>query len=185
MATTLFSGARSDTSPNTTASLQLNSLTRSGSVLNYNVTLTIKLGSGTELGANNGRRLEIYNKNNKVIYSRSLKNTTTDHWDSGKTYTFSNLSFSYDTGVYSKITNEPFYMKIVASGGTGSTNSCLWVNSSYQSDRTYYTTIDAVNVAHIYTNDGWKQAVPYVYTNDGWKEAQIYVYTNNGWKLGG
>ena len=36
--------------------------------------------------------------------------------------------------------------------------------------------------AYIYTNQGWKKAIPYIYTNQGWKKAIPYIYTVNGWK---
>lgn len=41
----------------------------------------------------------------------------------------------------------------------------------------YYTT------TYVYTQDGWKLAMPYVYTKDGWKMAMAYVYTKDGWKI--
>lgn len=41
----------------------------------------------------------------------------------------------------------------------------------------YYTT------CYVYTEEGWKLAMPYVYTEEGWKMALTYVYTEEGWKL--
>ena len=41
----------------------------------------------------------------------------------------------------------------------------------------YYTTV------YIYTEDGWKLALPYIYTEDGWKMSLSYCYTEDGWKL--
>lgn len=56
------------------------------------------------------------------------------------------------------------------------------VSYTPNSNITLYAHWEPWEVVRIYTNSGWKLAIPYVYTNEGWKRTAPYVYTSNGWK---
>ena len=55
---------------------------------------------------------------------------------------------------------------------------------------TLYAHWEPIGLVQIYTNDGWKYAIPYIYTyNDTtktyeWKRAMSYVYNDSKWKQG-
>lgn len=55
---------------------------------------------------------------------------------------------------------------------------------------TLYAHWQPIGLVQIYTNDGWKQAIPYIYTYNNttktyeWKRAMSYVYNGSEWKQG-
>lgn len=91
--------------------------------------------------------------------------------------------------------------KYVGTNADGTDNNITWeINNKPQSevttwlmnaDRTITVYAEPYGTVSIYTNEGWKQAIPYIYTgvaaNDGWQQAIPYVYKNSteGWKQAG
>lgn len=45
-----------------------------------------------------------------------------------------------------------------------------------------FNNIKYQGLAHIYTDQGWKDAIPYVYNGSEWKQAIPYVYNGSTWK---
>ena len=51
------------------------------------------------------------------------------------------------------------------------------------SNITLYAVWKASGAVRIYTNNGWKQAIPYIYDGNNWKQAIPYIYDGNNWKI--
>lgn len=41
-----------------------------------------------------------------------------------------------------------------------------------------------IGTTYIYTDSGWKRAIPYIYNGEDWRETIPYIYTDSGWKQG-
>lgn len=55
-------------------------------------------------------------------------------------------------------------------------------NWKYNGSITAYAKWELWGVVKIYTEDGWKNAVPYIYTEDNWRQAIPYIFNGVSWK---
>lgn len=181
MATTLIAKETSKTSTHTYYVLTLNSISRNGTKLTANMTITLTMGSGTTVGSNWDRTLYMYTESGTRIYSKVLKSGSTS-WTAGKTYTFT-FSVTYDTGVYTDFSGK-FYLRILGGSGT----SGIWDGTSDVSggsvNQKFTLAINASNIVHVFVNNAWHNAVPYVFVNNAWHTAQVNIY-KDGWHIGG
>ena len=75
--------------------------------------------------------------------------------------------------------------KFIGWTGTNLNSSTLEVTIAKGStgNKSYTANWEAFGTVRIYTNDGWKQAIPYIYDGNNWKQAIPYIYDGNNWKI--
>ena len=121
------------------------------------------------------------NKNNyksasAVTDSNQLKSGEITHSSIGNQYSIWTISID----INSLKSETTYYLFLWGDSSTRST--LITLNTAANHTVTLYYNSGIVK---IYTNDGWKNAIPYVYTNSGWKMTIPYVYKNDtdGWKI--
>lgn len=114
---------RSDSSSNTTLTLDFTEKSRSGNNVVYTVSWSVKLGSSTSLGSSHNRILYIYKSDGTLCGQSTIKNGVA--WSAGSTY-----SGSFDVTVNVGGTAAG---TVSLYGITNSTSvtSCVWTNRSY------------------------------------------------------
>lgn len=180
MATTLITKETSHTSTSTYYRLDLDSLTRKGSVLTITLHVYIKLGSETAAGSGWDRTWYVYKSGGTQIASKAIKTGTTK-WVEGGSYDYT-LTFTYDVGTNAAWSASGFYIRIL--GGSGS--SCIWDGAKSTSGgtvgQTFSLSAAASNLVHVWNGSAWKDAVAYVWNGSEWKEATPYVWNGSAWK---
>lgn len=111
---------RSDSSANTTMTINLTETGRSGSVVYVRVDWSVTLGSQTQNNSN--RTLYIYSSDGALLGAAVIK---TSLWDNGRTYSGA-FDIAFDTGTTSSGAWEVY----IQTNNAG-TDSCIWTNRTY------------------------------------------------------
>lgn len=180
MATTLIAKETSHTSTSTYYKLNLDSLTRSGSILTITLHVYIKLGSETAAGSNWNRTWYVYNSSGTQIASKVIKEGTTK-WVENGSYDYT-LTFTYNVGTNAAWSASGFYIRILGGSGT----SCIWDGKKSTTGgtvgQTFSLSASASNIVYFWNGSTWKEATPYVWNGSAWKEATVYVWNGSAWK---
>lgn len=115
---------RSNTSANTTMTVNLVQTARGNGTVTYRVDWSAYLGSATGLGTGHPRTLYIYNNSTGAVLASSLIKASSATWNAYGTYSG---SFSFSMSVGNAAGSISTYIRT----DTSSIGSCTWTNASY------------------------------------------------------